>query len=85
MDEQVLQNGRGFGFAADREIGAAGAFGGLFTLKAEHIDDLVFCFCWLCCRLRGGCGKKMPDRVRPGIDAGQRKPENQPTIIPPKA
>jgi hypothetical protein len=30
-------------------------------------------------------GKKMPDRVRPGIDAGQRKPENQPTIIPPIA
>ena len=52
MDEQVLQDGRGFGFAADREIGAAGAFGGLFTLKAEHNDDSVFCL--LCCRLRGG-------------------------------
>jgi hypothetical protein len=30
-------------------------------------------------------GKKMPDRVRLGLDAGQRKPENQPILIPPKA
>jgi quercetin dioxygenase-like cupin family protein len=44
MNEQVLQDGGGFGFAADREIGAAGAFGGLFTLKAEHNDDSVFLF-----------------------------------------
>jgi len=28
--------------------------------------------------------KKMPDRVRPGLDAGQRKQENQPIIISPK-
>ena len=54
LTEQVLQDVRGFGFAADREIGAAGPFGGLFTLKAEHNDDSVFCFYLLCYRLRGG-------------------------------
>ena len=39
MHQQILEHGRGRGFAADREIGAAGAFGGLFTLKAEHNED----------------------------------------------
>jgi hypothetical protein len=39
VDQQILQNGGGFGLAADREIGAAGAFGSLFTLKAEHNYD----------------------------------------------
>ena len=42
MDQQILENGGGFGFAAHREIGAAGAFGGLFTLKAKH--NFVFLF-----------------------------------------
>jgi hypothetical protein len=37
-----LQNGGGFGFAANREIGAAGAFGRLFTLKTKHN---IFGFC----------------------------------------
>jgi hypothetical protein len=54
VDKQVLQHGGGFGFAADREVGAAGAFGGLFTLKAEHNEDSVLCCYWLRYRLRGG-------------------------------
>jgi hypothetical protein len=42
--------------------------------------------CFVCCvaAFVAVDEKKMPDRVRPGIDAGQRKLENQPTIIPPK-
>ena len=47
VDEQVLEDGGGLGFAADREIGAAGAFGGLFTLKAEHNFLIGFVVVWL--------------------------------------
>jgi hypothetical protein len=49
-------------------------------LKAEHNDDSVFCLC--VAAFMAVDGKTMPDRVRAGLDASQRKPEKQPFTYP---
>ena len=73
VNEQVLEDGGGLVFAADSEVDAAGALGGLLTLKTKHKENKQVSAPSASCS-QSRCDGNLPERPNVSLDASQRNP-----------